>query len=233
MTPAEATLNRVIELMTGVMDHLPSNEERYADEEHRLMHGYLQCVDQELKEYVTRTDLHKSDDTHEMLTFDVQSDDVRDQLIGQSASTVLLDEETDWPGDILHTEGAAEDKAMRFNSGKPQISMVLSAYPALEGVARVLEFGAKKYDRDNWKKGLDLDEVLDSMLRHIGKYLNGEYYDLNPETGLADENYSGLPHIDHIGCNALFLGYHTNRETEDGRNPQEKCCGGNCDGCPN
>ncbi len=98
------------------------------------------------------------------------------------------------------------NKAMRFNGGKPQLSYVLSTGPAIAGVARVMEFGAKKYARDNWKKGLEPRSILDSMGRHIASYLDGEYID--PE--------SGLPHIDHIACNALFLGYHTNRDTQDG-----------------
>jgi hypothetical protein len=96
--------------------------------------------------------------------------------------------------------------ALRFNAGKPQLSYPLSTGVALEGVARVMEFGAKKYDRDNWKKGLSPTSILDSMARHISAYLDGQYID--PD--------SGLPHIDHIACNALFLGYHTDRETQDG-----------------
>jgi len=99
------------------------------------------------------------------------------------------------------------NKSMRFNAGKPQLTFPMSTGIALEGVARVMEFGAIKYERDNWKKGLDPESILDSMLRHISAYLDGEYIDSD----------SGLPHIDHISCNALFLGYHTNRETEDGR----------------
>jgi hypothetical protein len=172
---AEDTLDRVMELMHQVMEHAPPSDERYRDEEHRLFHGYLQCIDQELQEYRTREGMDQvMEDEHEALTFDTPDN---------------------------------PNASMRFNSGKPQLSMVLSARPALEGIAKVLEFGAQKYDRDNWKKGLDPDSVLDSMLRHITKYLDGEYLD--------DE--SGLPHIDHIGCNALFLGYHTDRETGDGR----------------
>lgn len=85
-------------------------------------------------------------------------------------------------------------QAMRFNDGKVQLSMI--DLNALEPMARVLEFGAEKYARDNWKKGMPLTKTLDSMLRHIAALQRGEYFD--PE--------SGLPHIGHIQCNALFLG---------------------------
>ena len=88
----------------------------------------------------------------------------------------------------------SEEQAMRFNEGKPQYSLI--DLKSLEPMARVLEFGAKKYARDNWKKGLPMSQILDSMMRHIAAMQDGEYID--PE--------SGLPHIGHIQCNALFLG---------------------------
>lgn len=85
-------------------------------------------------------------------------------------------------------------QAMRFNEGKPQYSLV--DLSSLEPCARVLEFGAEKYARNNWKKGMPMAKIIDSMLRHISALQKGEM--LDPE--------SGLSHIGHIQCNALFLG---------------------------
>ncbi len=93
------------------------------------------------------------------------------------------------------TDKESEVKAMRFNDGKPQLSYMLSCDVAMTGLVRVMEFGAIKYARDNWKKGLDPQEIQDSLLRHLMAYNNGEV--LDPE--------SGLPHIDHVQFNAMAL----------------------------
>lgn len=98
-------------------------------------------------------------------------------------------------------------KGSRFNINKPKYSIL--SLKELEPGVRVLEFGAEKYSRDNWKKGLKFSEILDSMMRHIAALQSGEWTD--PE--------SGLPHIGHIQCNALFLGGEKNEidlEFEDG-----------------
>lgn len=99
-----------------------------------------------------------------------------------------------------------KEMADRFNNGKPQWSMV--DFKSLEDMVRVLEFGEKKYSRDNWKKGLKTTEVVDSLLRHIYAYLNGE--DIDPE--------SGINHTGHIMCNAMFLSHmHLFRKDMDTR----------------
>lgn len=97
--------------------------------------------------------------------------------------------------------------ADRHNAGKSPLSMILEARHALEGMAGVLEFGAKKYARGNWHKGLPHADICDSMLRHISAYLSGE--DLDPE--------SGKPHVDHIFTNSMFLaeGYRTHPELDN------------------
>lgn len=89
-------------------------------------------------------------------------------------------------------------KALRYNQGKRKWSLV--DFKSLEPMVEVLEFGANKYSPDNWKKGLDNKEMLESLARHLFALMNGEVND--PE--------SGLPHIGHIQCNAMFYSYFNN-----------------------
>lgn len=83
--------------------------------------------------------------------------------------------------------------AARKNAGKPKLSMVMRG--AAEGIARVAEFGANKYSRDNYRKGFPDSSIFDSMMRHILAYTNGEEFDAE----------SGLCHLDHIAWNAGAL----------------------------
>lgn len=78
---------------------------------------------------------------------------------------------------------------------KPMMSLIDS--DALEGLAKVLTFGAQKYDAHNWRGGINYSRVISALLRHLSAINRGE--DIDPE--------SGLPHIDHVGCNWMFLSY--------------------------
>lgn len=102
--------------------------------------------------------------------------------------------------------------AMRYNEGKSQLSYILSADYAIEGAVAVMENGANKYERNNWKKGFPSEKLTDSLLRHLMKFLNGEEFD----------EESGLPHIDHVLCNALFLSYHYNGRKDAAETKQKE-----------
>lgn len=93
-------------------------------------------------------------------------------------------------GDI-HSQ--ARGTGARFNSGKPEYYQV--PLFALEGVAKVLMYGAKKYAPGNWMKGQPWTVVYNSAMRHLSAWQRGEEIDSESE----------LPHIDHALCNILFL----------------------------
>lgn len=95
-----------------------------------------------------------------------------------------------------------QEKAMRFNGGKPQWSLV--HFKSLEPMIRVLEFGALKYAPRNWQKPMDITQILESMQRHLAALFDGEEVD----------NESGISHMGHIMCNAMFYNYHKSTQDE-------------------
>lgn len=85
------------------------------------------------------------------------------------------------------------EEGTKFDSDKPCMEL-LDPY-AMEQLAKVLTFGAKKYAAWNWAKGLSYSRLAGAALRHIFAYMRGE--DLDPE--------SGLPHTAHALCCLMFL----------------------------
>ena len=82
---------------------------------------------------------------------------------------------------------------VKHDQDKPRMELISSI--AMEELAKVLTFGAKKYASNNWRKGIAWTRILGAALRHIFAYLGGETYD--KETGLS--------HIAHALCELMFL----------------------------
>jgi len=61
--------------------------------------------------------------------------------------------------------------------GKPRPDRVLYWLPieALERVATHYENGARKYDRDNWRKGIPASRCLASAFRHLFQWMLGDW----------------------------------------------------------
>ena len=97
------------------------------------------------------------------------------------------------------------EKALRYNQGKPDYTLI--DFQSLLPMVDVLTYGMVKYTtkentgRENWKKTCENPKQhLESMFRHWMALCDGESLDKE----------SGLPHIGHIMCNAMFYSYHTN-----------------------
>lgn len=88
---------------------------------------------------------------------------------------------------------SVSETGKKFDTGKPRMELLSGI--ALQEVAKVLAFGATKYDAHNWRGGLKWSRILGAALRHIFAYLGGE--DKDPETGLS--------HIAHAACCMMFL----------------------------
>ncbi len=85
------------------------------------------------------------------------------------------------------------NSGIKFDQNKEPLDLI--SYTAIFELAKVLEFGKKKYSSWNWSKGLSYSRILAAMLRHAFKYMAGE--DKDPETGLS--------HIAHVMCCCMFI----------------------------
>lgn len=79
------------------------------------------------------------------------------------------------------------------SAGKVRLDLVPTA--AVEQVAAVLTFGARKYGDNNWCRGARWGRYYAAALRHVFAWWRGE--DRDPETGLS--------HLAHAVCCLLFL----------------------------
>ena len=73
----------------------------------------------------------------------------------------------------------------------------LVPWKQMEDVVKVLMGGASKYSDDNWMK-VDIERYRDAILRHELAYQGGEIMDKD----------SGIHHLAHVVCNALFIMWH-------------------------
>ena len=83
--------------------------------------------------------------------------------------------------------------AMKHDKKKPRYSLLDRAF--VWGIVKVLEFGAEKYEVNNWRKGFQYSRILDAAQRHLDEFSQGNR--LDEETG--------LPHLYHLGCCIMFL----------------------------
>jgi len=83
------------------------------------------------------------------------------------------------------------------------------------GIARVSEFGARKYHMRNFlmAPGMPWSQVYGSLMRHLLKWRGGEELEVGPNGQFGpypdnpeiDMKWSGLPHIHMIGWNVMVL----------------------------
>ena len=103
---------------------------------------------------------------------------------------------------------ASLTKQSQFTSGqkddKEKNRLDLIEPEFIEGVGKVLTFGANKYEPNNWQKVEDAkDRYYAAALRHLIAWRRGEKTD----------SESGISHLDHVACNIMFL-QHFEREAD-------------------
>lgn len=96
--------------------------------------------------------------------------------------------------EALYGEADVYDQSIKADSGKPKLSLV--PWEIVNDIAKVREYGVKKYgEKESWKK-VEAERYIDALLRHTIAFAEDP-------TGNDDE--SGFPHLYHVACNVAFL----------------------------
>ena len=92
------------------------------------------------------------------------------------------------PKDYTFGEGIKyDDDKLRYD---------LLPFEAIDEVVKVLNYGVKRYGANTWQN-VESERYVAALLRHISAWRQGE----------KNDEESGLPHLSHILCNAMFLVY--------------------------
>ena len=90
-----------------------------------------------------------------------------------------------------------ESESLKYDDGKLRMDLIPPS--ALRSIATVLTYGAKKYKANSWQ-GIAPDRYVAALLRHFTAFM---------ENPMSVDEESGLLHIEHVICNAVFLNYLT------------------------
>lgn len=113
---------------------------------------------------------------------------------GRKKKTATTEESSAAASIMENTCKAIFDQSAKTDCGKPQLSLVPTKI--LEAIARVREYGNRKYkSKGNWKT-VEIERYRDAAFRHWAQYID------DPKS--RDEE-SGLPHLWHVACNISFL----------------------------
>ena len=97
-------------------------------------------------------------------------------------------------------------QGIKNDQDKPDLTLLPAK--AKSDIARAFMYGAKKYGRNNYKKGMKWSRVLAAAERHLDAFKEGED---------TDEE-SGLNHLAHLGaCVCMLLHYYNTETGQDDR----------------
>ena len=106
-------------------------------------------------------------------------------------------------GNYAENEAFTPTPGTHYDEGKPRYD--LSPPEAEDALARILGYGADKYEARNWEKGIAWTSLYASTRRHLAQWMKGN--DIDPE--------SGHPHLEHALCNIAFLVTYARREQHE------------------
>ncbi len=97
-------------------------------------------------------------------------------------------------GEVNCLRCSANPKAKHFDEGKVSLQNILF-FKGLDDVAKVGDYGAKKYGQWNLLGGSEWMRYLGSCARHLTAVVRGQWLDAE----------SKLPHLAHLIYNALII----------------------------
>lgn len=89
-------------------------------------------------------------------------------------------------------------KGQKFDKDKPDWTLL--PWKEVEQVLEILEFGTKKYSKNNWQE-VEPNRYEKAAMRHLISYVTGE----------KNDSETGKSHMAHLVCNALFLMWNDNK----------------------
>lgn len=106
---------------------------------------------------------------------------------------------------MLNAAEKLQTEGIKFDQDKLRYDLIPGN--ALDELAKVYTFGAKKYADRNWEKGMAWSRIFGAIMRHAWAWFRGQTHD--PETGLN--------HMVHAawGCLALVEYSITNKGQDD------------------
>jgi hypothetical protein len=126
---------------------------------------------------------------------------------GRPAAAILPPYDHNPVQDVVAQSGKADPGSTGYKLDDGKIPCELLPPEALLATARVLQLGAKKYSNHNWRGGMRWTRIVGAILRHTFAFMMGEDIDKD----------SGLPHVDHLACEVMFLQvyYQTRKDLDD------------------
>lgn len=95
---------------------------------------------------------------------------------------------------------------LKYDTGKPEYHHIPTE--SLEGIAKALTFGGKKYADYNFRAGIRLSRIFNASMRHLWAWWGGE----------NNDKESGLSHLYHAGaCIIMMIFIFENRREFDDR----------------
>jgi hypothetical protein len=86
-----------------------------------------------------------------------------------------------------------DNSGIKYDECKPRWDLL--PFDALNEIAKVMTYGAIKYEPRNWERGMSWNRVFASMQRHLSTWFHGNNID--------DE--SKMSHLAHAACCMLYL----------------------------